>query len=270
MEQNTLSGYIETLCNMINQPFPKYEEIGTKYNGQYLQLNTNLLQIENEYYSVIRPKRRTLPLEKPTTALSARGVEYLEVRCLDLDPFNPIGISENQARFLDLFLIFCLLEPSAPMTAAQQEAMTSNKDAVVLTGRKPDLHLQQNGASISPREWGAKIMAKLEGIAQVFDSALGGNLYRIALQEQHRKIDDPSQTPSAKIVAHLLANDEPFFSFAIRMAEQVKQTFTAQSLSQSTLDRYSQTAEQSIAEQRKLEQSDSTNFDTFLARYFSQ
>src|SRR5690606_33088091 len=109
---NHLSSYTDSLYQAIHTPYPAYEKMGVQRDGEYLQLNTSILQIENEYYSTIRPKRTTGPGEKPTQALQARGVEYIEVRCMDLDPFLPIGIDGHGARFLDAFLLYCLLEES--------------------------------------------------------------------------------------------------------------------------------------------------------------
>ena len=270
IDHNSVDGYIHTLSSVINKPYRPYQEIGVKRNGTYLQLNANLLQIENEYYSVIRPKRTIRPQEKPTAALRDRGVEYLEVRCLDLDPFNPIGISENQARFMDLFLTFCLLNPVEPMSKSQQEVIAANKDAVVLNGRAPDLKLQRDGKTISPRAWGNDLLDRMEGIATVFDKSLSANYFTEALSEQRAKIEDASLTPSAKIIAALKANEEPFFDYALRLAENAKQSILATSLEQDVIDRYYAVATESFDRQRKIEESDDTDFDTFLERYFNR
>lgn len=270
IDHNSLDGYISTLSNVINKRFQRYDAYGVKVNGEYLQLNANLLQIENEYYSVIRPKRRIFPQEKPTAALRTRGVEYLEVRCLDLDPFNPIGICANQARFMDVFLTFCLLNPIASMTEAQQRNITTIKDAVVVGGRSPDLRLTQNGKTVAPATWGFELLSRLENIAAVFDETLGGTQYCHALDEQRMKLEDPSQTPSAQITSQLLENNEPFFSLAMRMAEQAKQSISeCDPIDQTQIERYRAIAEQSIAEQQEIEQSDEVDFDTYLARYFA-
>ncbi len=270
IDHNSIGGYIKTLCNVINQPYPQYQAFGVKKNGEYLQLNSNLLQIENEYYSVIRPKRRIRPQEKPTAALRSRGVEYLEVRCLDLDPFNPIGISETQAGFMDLFLTYCLLNPIGPMSAAQQETIASNNDAVVLSGRTPDLQLKINGRSDSPRTWGLELLSRLEAIASVFDDSLGGSLYRQSLDEQRDKLQDPSQTPSARIIEMLHDSNGPFFTLAMSMAETAKQKVVDNSLNESMIESYRKFAEESFVRQREIEESDDTDFDTFLERYFAR
>ena len=111
---NNLDSYAATMREALTRPYPPYEAIGVKVDGEYRQLNAALLQIENEFYGAIRPKRRIQPRERPLTALRRRGVEYVEVRCLDLNPFLPVGIDAAEMRFLDVFLLYCLLAPSPP------------------------------------------------------------------------------------------------------------------------------------------------------------
>ena len=172
---------------------------------------------------------------------------------------------------MDLFLTFCLLNPVEPMSKSQQEVISANKDAVVLNGRAPDLKLQRDGKMISPKAWGNDLFDRMEGIASVFDNySLGGNPFSEALNEQRAKIEDPSLTPSAKIIAALKSNKEPFFDYALRLAEQAKQSILATDLEQDVIDRYYAVATDSFEQQRKIEESDDTDFDTFLKRYFNK
>ncbi len=111
-DYDTLPGYLDALAKAVSQPYPPYEAIGTQRDGEWVQINTNVLQIENEFYSTIRPKRVTHPGERPLHALAARGVQYVEVRCMDIDPFEPTGISLETSRFLDAYLLVCALDDS--------------------------------------------------------------------------------------------------------------------------------------------------------------
>ena len=78
--------------------------MGVKRDGErWLQLNANLLQIENEYYSYIRPKRVARSGESPSAALRRGGVEYVEMRALDVSAFDPVGVNQNKLRFLEAF-----------------------------------------------------------------------------------------------------------------------------------------------------------------------
>src|SRR5690606_13889187 len=104
---NDLETFLARMYAAVTTPWPAYQAIGTHRNGEWIQLNTNVLQIENEYYSNIRPKRSTGRCERPAMALAERGVQYIEVRCLDIDPFAPVGITPVTSRFMDAFLLFC-------------------------------------------------------------------------------------------------------------------------------------------------------------------
>ncbi|WP_082411735.1 glutamate--cysteine ligase, partial [Methylogaea oryzae] len=109
---NSLAEYVDTLSRAIATPSPDYERIGVKVGGEYRQLNANVLQIENEYYNSVRPKQITLSGEKPTLALKKRGIRYVELRSVDLSPFHPAGIDLTELRFLEAFMLYCLLEPA--------------------------------------------------------------------------------------------------------------------------------------------------------------
>src|SRR5690606_6364398 len=128
-----------SLSRAVRQPYPPYEEIGTRRDGEWVQINANLLQIENEYYATIRPKRVIHPGERPLEALCSRGVQYIEARCLDVDPFDPLGISLETARFMDAFLLFCALEESPLTDLESDRENTRNFSLAVKEGRRPGL-----------------------------------------------------------------------------------------------------------------------------------
>src|SRR6185436_20941910 len=92
---NNLESYAASLQDALTQPYPPYEAIGIRDDDDYRQLATSLLQIENEFYGTIRPKRVIRPGERPLHALRDRGVEYVEVRLMDLDPFHAVGITAD-------------------------------------------------------------------------------------------------------------------------------------------------------------------------------
>src|SRR5450830_644002 len=141
---NSLEGYGGALQNALMQPYPPYEKVGIRSpGGDYNQLATTLLQIENEFYGTIRPKRVIFPGERPLHALRERGVEYIEVRLMDLDPFEPVGINAATTRFIDIFLLHCLLADSPPDTPAEIAALGRNQHRTAARGREPGLLLEQ-------------------------------------------------------------------------------------------------------------------------------
>ncbi|MFL6565080.1 MAG: glutamate--cysteine ligase, partial [Burkholderiales bacterium] len=189
---NSLADFGASLYGALTTPYPPYEQIGLQDgNGEYRQLTTSLLQIENEFYGKIRPKRRIRPGERPLHALRERGVEYVEVRLMDLDPFSPIGITAATCRFLDVFLLYCLLGESPPDTPAEIAAITRNQDRVAARGREPGLTLSRGGQEVPLEAWGREILALCEPVAAKLDSQLGGIAYRDAVKAAFSALDNP-------------------------------------------------------------------------------
>ena len=270
IDHNSVEGYTDSLYRATKTVYPPYEKFGIKKDGEYVQLNTNLLQIENEFYSVIRPKRSIKPLETPTNALRERGVEYLEIRILDLNPYETIGISNEDAKFLDLFVLFCLLYPSPPNTRELLGAITANKDTVVMEGRKPELELIREQTKTTLVSWGNEILDEIDSIAEIFDSVDNEGGYCEAVDAQRKKLADPDNTPSARILNELSTRKEPFFHFALRTARETKEKILEQPLTKTTLEKYEQIAIKSLDEQKALEESDDVEFGQFLHEYFSR
>ncbi|MEA3291175.1 MAG: glutamate--cysteine ligase [Pseudomonadota bacterium] len=267
---NDLQRFVSTIGQATSTSYPPYEKIGIERDGEFQQLNTNLLQIENEYYSDIRPKRIARRNERPSHALRERGVEYVEIRCVDLDPFVPIGIGQECIRFLDLLLIFCLLDASPEIAPAEQKKITENRKRVVLEGRKPGLTLCGENGETPFREWAADLLHSMRPIAERLDTLEYASCYRDALQRQLDKLEDTSLTPSARILEEMKHYDSIFFEFSMAKAEQHEKFFKHLRLEEETKALFSSLTEKSIASQRKMEASDSVDFRTYLKEYYNQ
>ena len=261
--------YVDTLREATEQPYPDYEEIGVKTDDEYNQLNTNLLQIENEYYTVIRPKQVIGAGEKPTTALKQRGIGYVEVRCLDINPNSPVGITAEDSRFVDTLLLHCLFSDSPVMSDLEKTEIPENRNRMVRQGRKPDLTLVNNEKEVSAKQMMLDLLAELTPIAKLLDKANGDNLHTQALDQQISKANNPHLTPSAQIIEEMRSMDESFFENAMRVTQQHRQDLT-QPLDESKLTKMKTEAQESLALQKQREDSDSLSFDDFLAAYFNE
>ena len=248
-------------------PYPPYVEVGTHKDGEWVQLNTNILQIENEYYSNIRPKRVTYTGERPIQALMARGVQYVEVRCLDINPFLPVGIDLAQARFLDAFLLLCALDDSPQLDNGECGQCTNNFLTVVKEGRRPGLELQRGGQPIALKTWASELIERITPLAELLDQANGGEEHVRALRAQQAKIDDPELTPSAQVLARMTEHDETFVQFSLRQSQLHAATFREQPLSPERQQAFETLARNSLAEQAKLEQEEVGDFDVFVGAY---
>lgn len=228
------------------------------------------MQIENEFYSPIRPKRVTQSGEKPVHALAARGVEYIEVRCLDIDPFEPLGISLQTARFLDVFLLYCALEESPPLDQAECLEVVENFALSVRRGREPGLLLHQHGVARPLTAWGQQLVSALAPCAALLDQVHGGTDYSASLQAQAVKLADPALTPSARVLAGIAEHGDSFFRFALAQSEAHQAYFADRPLPADQQAAMQAAAEASLAEQAEIEASDTLDFDAYVAAYMAQ
>jgi glutamate--cysteine ligase len=267
---NSLDNYVETLSEAVTQPVDAYEEIGLQdESGQFKQLNTSLLQIENEYYSDIRPKRIGNGDEKPLQALANHGVEYIEVRCTDINPFLTLGMDETHIHFLDLFLTHCLFADSPRIENEEFQAIKANQNAAVMRGRDPELMLNNQGEKMSLRQWALQLTTELSGMAKAMDEAVANNQYSKALAEQIAKIEDPSLTPSAQYLAQMEAEDLEFAQLTLKLAEQ-RAAELKQPLEQAVNDEMQLQAQQSLLQQAEIEAGDQIDFSQFLNQYLQR
>lgn len=268
---NSLAEYIASLTQATTTPWPPYERIGVKVDGDYRQLNANILQIENEYYTSMRPKQPPRGNEKPTLALRRDGVRYVELRSVDIDPLEPLGVTAAQLRFLEVFLLFCLLMESPPLDAEERRMIDDNQMAVALTGRDPALILERRRAPPLPlRRWAEDMLGLLQPICELLDIGEDDRPYSAALAGQREVLADPDRTPSARILAELRASGENFFRCARRLSERHRRYFESRPLAGERVRFFTAAAEQSLQAQRDIEAADDLSFDEFLRRYFAQ
>ncbi len=267
---NSLKGYVDSLGSAIETPYPEYQKIGVKIGNEYQQLNTNILQIENEYYSTIRPKQIANSGEKPTLALKRRGVRYIEVRSLDLDLFNPIGIDEHKARFLEAFLLNCLLQESPQQGAAENRVNNENQLTVAHQGRKPGIELNRNGQPVTLQNWAREILESMKPICDILDQGTADSPYNQSLVQHRLLIEDPELTPSAKILAQMKIRAQPFGRFGLNTSAEHQLYFRNKKLDIEKTRYMIELVTMSKTKQQEIEAHDTLSFDQFLQHYFAQ
>ncbi len=265
---NSLGEYVRDLSRAISTPFPAYEKLGVKVDGEYRQLNANILQIENEYYSFIRPKRVARSGERPTKALHRAGVEYVEVRALDVSAFDPVGVNQNKLRFLEMFLALCLLRGSEPISRGEQDDLDANHLIVAKSGREPGLHLNRSGRKVSLTAWAAELLDAMQGLAETLDYGNPQRPYHTALEQQRAKVEDVERTPSARLLAEMRQTGETFFELAQRMSKLHKDYFLGlYPPNERRLAEFASAAQDSHEAQARIEATDTLDFDAYLAKY---
>ncbi|KXX63943.1 glutamate--cysteine ligase [Marichromatium gracile] len=266
---DSLAEYVRTLTWAIETPCPEYQRIGVKVGDRYEQLNANVLQIENEYYSTVRPKQLTEWMERPTLALARRGIRYVELRSPDIDVFEPTGAGLAQLHFMELLMLHCVLAESPLIDAAERRAIDTNLVLTAHRGREPGLTLVRAGRETRLRDWAEELLDRFAALAVLLDGCEDGPR-AASLRAQRDKVADADATPSARVLAEMRAHGEGFFAFAQRMSNAHRAYFQQRRPSAAHQALFERLAHDSHQQQHALEAAEEESFDDFLARYFAQ
>lgn len=268
---NGVDNYLSSVAVALHKKSPEFKVLGIKKDNKYVQLNDNILQIENELYASIRPKRVQKKSETPSQALNARGVEYIEIRSLDVNPFCKLGITEEQVNFLDLFLTWCAVVPSAEITESESIQFRENFNSIVTQGRKPDLCLDIDGKSQTVAQWGDELTAQLSELATVFDKSQNNknDYYQKAIAHIVPRFSQPELTSSARMLQKLKEDNVDNGELALSLSKQYKKELCEQDYLIWSDQYFEKQKQDSILKQQKIEQDDTLNFDQYLQEYFT-
>lgn len=273
---NTLAQYVSDLKAAVLTPNAAYQQMGLKdTQGNYQQINTNLLQIENEYYTAARPKQLMTSGEAPIKALHERGVAYVELRTLDINCFERTGISQIQLDFLELFMLFCLFTDAPAFSQSDEAAAKSNMAKTSCCGRNPNLTLQNGNKTTMIPEWGTEILNAMRPIAEAMDSEKHRPHYLSIIERELAAVKNPSLTPSARIMAHLrgevTGKPMTYHEFITNLSSQHAQDSRTQGLTPAEKTKVEYDAQLSLKKELFLSsKSKETPFDDYIAAYFSQ
>lgn len=265
---NSLDEYVAGLRRAVFTRSEQFANIGVRKDDVWQQLNANVLQIENEFYSTIRPKRVAESGETPTQALERAGIQYIEVRALDVNPFSAIGITAEQMRFLDLFLLYCLFTESPELSIECQQATEKNVNKVVLRGREPGLTLTDESGEHSVVDRLEHLFTELGKIAELLgDESLA---YHEALKKFAPAITDPETTFSAQLLRMYEEASKLYQHVGMRLAVEYRDTLMNSEFEHYTESYFHKIAAESLAAQAEIEAKDNGSFADFLTTYFQR
>jgi glutamate--cysteine ligase len=267
---NGVDEFVKSLRKAIQTVNPEYKKFGINVGGEFQQLNANLLQIENEFYSSIRPKRVTASGESPTMALQTRGVEYVEVRSIDLNPFVPVGIHADCIRFMDTLLLYCMFSSSDQLSPEEFRMSKTNQHKIVMEGRDSGIAINTLQGERVARTEMVGLLKKLRPMAELLDQVNNTTSYMETMQQQFNKIEDSDLTPSARIINQMLQEDLSFYEFSMMMSKRTEQLFKQDPLDPAINAKFEDLAQKSHADQLEIEKSDKVSFDEFLDDYFAR
>ena len=261
---NSLRQYIFSLRAAMQSSCEDFVTIGTKKDGEYLQLNTNILQIANEYYSSVRPKPIINGNDRPLGALLNGGVGYIELRSLDVNPLIKDGIDEQQVRFLESFMLYCLLEESPAISSTEINEIDINANLVAHRGREPGLKLKHKGGELSLKNWGEVILNKIN-----ICSALLSDEHQKSVNEISSRINNPDLTPSAQMLNEMKHEEKGFFEYTDQFSHKYQKLYKGMKINDGYFSELDKLRILSVEKQKEIESGDEISFDQFLEEYFS-
>jgi glutamate--cysteine ligase len=262
---NSLSDYVRELRAAVSTIDPVYARIGVEVDGEYRQLNANILQIENEYYSSIRPKPRDRTV-RPVRALERDGVEYLELRNLDSDPTELVGVGDRQMCVAELLVLNCLLADSPPITTAEQAEIDQRELTIAWDGRRPGLRIDRNGDPVAVKDWGYELADQLQALAEF----IGHAPYREAAASVRAVFERPDDTPSARMIDLLTSRGTSLFDYAMGLADSHRERLVAYPFAPGREAELERAVVTSLAEAKALADRPEVPFGEYLARYFAE
>ena len=264
---NDLHDYLDGLQKAVHTPYPEFSALGLDdESGEPIQINDHVLQIENEYYSLVRPKQVPQAGETPSQALKNRGVGYVELRAVDVNPYSSIGIDEIAAGFLESLALYCLLSDSPELFADEQEQIDRNQTEVVNRGRAADVKIELGEKTMNFQAWAQQHLATIQQCATLLDQANQTQLYQDAIVVMQQRLAHVENTLSAHVIEDTLKHGGTW-SFGSVMAQQHAQYYDQHVLNQERKQYFDELAQTSLQKQAELEQDNDMSFSQYLAKY---
>ena len=263
---NNIDEYLKDLKNALTKEHKRYGEVGVIKDGKRIQINTSIIQIENEYYSSIRPKRVTPPGERPINVLRDEGIDYVEIRALDNNSFLPSGIDEDTSYFLEAYLIGCFFGEDKKSTQDEIKELLVNWENVVKEGRNPELKLLKNKEKITIKDSGMKVVDSLRNIFEQMPPEMNDYVERVmkSLDQQEKKLNDASLTPSGLIVDQLKNNNKTWEELNLELAKRHANSLMSL---ETDLNYLSEEAKSSLEKFKQLENYQEEEFEVYLDKF---
>ena len=259
---NSIEEFTKNIQFAVSTPCNIFSQIPVIENGEYNQINNHILQIENEYYASVRPKQIMQKGENFLTALNRRGIEYIELRSIDINPLCAEGIDIDSMRFIQLFLTASILTDADSLSQKEYEHNQKNMKIVAKTG----LDLAQR-FTVSEKEFSLKdaLLTTLNWLAPI--AKLLGEKYEQSLAQKISKVNDPTKLPSQKILTALKASGKPYQTYFFEYGKALyNQTYSH--LNTEKIDKFKAQVEDSLHKLEIIENQPQIPFKEYLDNYF--
>jgi glutamate--cysteine ligase len=244
---NTFEDYLRDLESAVTTPAEQWKAIGD------CQINDHIIQIEAEHYSRIRPKPPVNKAIRPLQGLRNEGIVYIELRGIDLNPWNVEGTDLCELKFLHTFLIYCFLMESPRITQQEEKQLTNNQNLVALRGRDPTLELSSCGRTDTLKSFSEQICSGMLPVAEILDKASQSTTYSDSIKKQMEKIDNPELTPSYVLLRDLGKSKSSFREHGLKLANKLREDMLTKPLPKEFEKEMKKASAQSMQDLFKLE-----------------
>ena len=172
--------------------YPRYTTVGEFVSdvGDFIERGD--LSEAKELYTQIRLKPKN-PADL-LNSLENDGIEYIEIRTLDINPFYNCGLVEHDMKFLQLFLIYMLVKSESDFVCWQKEAVI-NEETVAERAYDESIRLKRDGDEITLKNWAYEIINEMYGMCEV----LGFDEFD-TLKLMHDRVLDPELTYGKRLL----------------------------------------------------------------------
>jgi glutamate--cysteine ligase len=263
IKYNDLDEFIDAVVKGINTPNKEFEQMGLfDATGLPQQISSGILQIENELYDIIRPKRTGSSGDRPSALLRQHGIEYIELRGIDINPFVPEGISENAIKLLDIFLMHSLISESPNISKDEAQEISSNNHEMVINGRSKDVTLIKNGLLCPLSEIKKTYYEELGLIAAAMDGYSSG--YLTAFNSEMNL----GRSLSEKIMEEMEAQKMSFAEYGLTHSQSIASSYPKPA--NRDFSRFIDSSKASLQELKKVEESSSMDINKYVELYNSK
>jgi glutamate--cysteine ligase len=267
IQYNNLTDYLAGLQKAVKTPYPAFSRLGLDdAQGEPLQINDHVLQIENEYYSLVRPKQVPEADETPSQALANRGIGYVELRAVDINPYSPIGIDEHSAGFLETLATYCLLKDSPELLAPEMAVIEKNQAEVVNRGRAENAVIWVDGQAVAIEQWAQGYLDAMQPISQLLNKTYNNAVYSEAMAVMQQRIHEVNDSLSAMMVGDT-RDAGGMWQLGYSLLQDHEELFENYPMSAETVSYFADAAENSLQKQAALEQENDISFSDYLAAY---
>lgn len=259
---NNISEFTQNIQFAVSTPCNIFSQIPVIENGEYNQINNHILQIENEYYASIRPKQIMRKGENFLTALNERGIEYIELRSIDINPLIAEGISIESMRFIQLFLTAAILTDAEPLSQKEYEHNQKNLKVIAKTGLDLEQLLVVHTHEISVKNALMTVLDWLKPLADIL-----GEQYQTSLALMQHYVDEPKQLPSQQILAEMRDSGLSYQNFFLAKAKSLYDQ-SYQQLDPALNLAFEEKSVATLAKQQAIESETQITFEKYLDNYF--